>query len=440
MRTTAFLLVLCAAAAAQDLTHKAPAQKGPVALINATIHTVSGVTIDGGFVVFDEGEIVEVGKGERTFTATTRVIDAKGRHVYPGFFGAYTLLGLTEIGAVRASRDFDEVGAVTPEVRAAVAVNPDSTLLPVTRTNGVLIAASFPRGGLVPGRASVLRLDGWTWEDMAIRDSAGLVVTWPSVRPVRRRRIVVPDDEEKQRENIRKRMERIKETFAAARAYLAARKADPTTPADIRWEAMRSLFADGKEQRPVFFLAQEYDQIVSLVHFAAKEGLRAVVVGGRDAHLCTDLLKRYDVGVIISGIYRFPKRRDMPYDEMYRLPKRLEDAEVSWCLASGERTANERNLPYVAALAVAHGLDRAAAIRAMTLYPARIFGLEGSLGSIEAGKSATLIVTDGDPLEVTTNVERAFIDGREIDLSNKQTKLNEKYREKYRQLGLIPKK
>lgn len=434
MRTAAMLLACVALVAAQDLTHKAPAQKGPIMLHGGTVHPVFGFPLENGFVVFDRGRIIQVGALGPAVPGVKEKIDVQGKHIYPGFIGAYTNLGLTEIGAVRATRDFDEVGDLTPEVRAAVAVNPDSTLIPVTRSNGVLTFATFPRGGAIPGRASLMRVDGWTWEDMAIRADAGLVVNWPRARPGYLPWQVSRRAEEDRDKRIRKNLVRLEEAFSRARGYVDARRAGADLPIDIRWEAMW-LALEG--HRPVFFLAQDYDAIVTAVDFAARHRLKAVLVGGQDAWLCTDLLKKHDVGVIIRSLHRFPKRNDSDFDETYRLPARLEAAGVRWCLASGQPASNERNLPYAAARAAAYGLSREAALKSITLYAAQVLGVADRLGSLEKGKSATLFVADGDPLEVTTNIEMAFVDGRRIDLSNKQTELYAKYRAKYRQLGLV---
>jgi imidazolonepropionase-like amidohydrolase len=429
------MLLSCAAlVAAQDLTHKAPPQKEPIVLVGGTVHPVSGPPIENGYVRFVQGRIVEIGAGAIPKRAGI-AIDARGKHIYPGFIGAYTTLGLTEIGAVRATRDFDEVGDLTPEVRAAVAVNPDSTLIPVTRSNGVLTFATFPQGGAIPGRASLMRTDGWTWEDMAIRADAGLVVSWPRARPAYMPWHEGRRAEEDREKRIRKNLVRLEEAFSQARGYLSAQAAGAVgLSTDIRWEAMRSAL---EKERPVFFLAQDYDAIVTAVDFAARHRLKAILVGGHDAWLCTDLLKRHDVGVIVRSLHRFPKRNDSAYDETYRLPAKLEAAGVRWCLASGQPASNERNLPYAAARAAAYGLPRETALKSVTLYAARVLGVADRLGSLEKGKSATLFVADGDPLEVTTNIEMAFVDGRRIDLTNKQTELYAKYRAKYRQLGLV---
>ncbi len=432
---TLISLLLGSSALAQDLGIKAPPkQAAPVVIENATIHTISGGAIEGGFVTFAEGKITGVGKGPAPRLAGGSVVDGSGKHVYPGMIGANTQTGLMEIGAVRATIDYAEVGGVTPEVRAAVAVNPDSTIIPVTRSSGVLTVGVLPMGGAIPGRASVINLEGWTWEEMAVADDAGMVVNWPNMRPMRGFFVTkTPEEQDKERKEA---LATIDQAFLAAAAYVAAKSADPATPIDIRWEAMRGVL---ERSKPVLVRADELEQIQSAVAWAVERKLNLVVVGGRDSHLCTDLLKRHDVGVIVSGTLRLPKRIDSDYDEPYRVPAMLEAAGVRWCLASAggaHETPHERNLPYHAAMAAAFGLGPDAALRAITLAPAKMLGVGHRLGSIEVGKDATLIITNGDPLEITTNVERAFITGREIDLSNKQRLLDKKYREKYRQLGI----
>lgn len=418
----ALLALLAAAAWGQDLTPRGRMQEGRLLLVGGTVHPVSGPAIEKGILAFEKGRIVEVGP-MRDIDGHDRVVDVSGKHLWPGLISACTQLGLTEIGAVRATRDFEETGSVTPEVRAVVAINPDSTLLPVARSNGVLLAGVFPGGaGAIPGRAGVIRLDGWTWEEMTVVADAGVVVNWPLARPIRTWWMEM--SEEQQVEQMRQGLEAIRGAFQSAAAWRTARGADPATPVDLRWEALAAT-------PRVFFQAQEYDQIVSAVAFAAERGLRAVIVGGRDAWMCAELLRRHEVPVIAQGTVTLPRRADSDYDEPYRLPARLEAAGLRWCLQSGEEAAHERNLPYSAAMAVAHGLAHDVAIRSITLDAARILGIDDRYGSLEVGKSATLIVTDGDPLEVPTRVERAWIDGREVDLSNKQTALAVRYREKY---------
>ncbi len=447
-------------ASAQDLGVKAPPQTRPVYVHNATIHTVSGDTIEAGGIVFDDGVITAVLPAGMTpaFAPGSHPIeiDAEGLHVYPGLVAPYTQLGLTEIQAVRATLDFREVGTIAPEVRAAVAINPDSTLLPVTRSSGILTAGVFPGTtyeifgdagprGLIPGRASVIRLDGWTWEDLAILDDAGLVVNFPLTRPVVAWWMDEPP--EGQSENIQRAIGALDEAFRNAAAYRDAREANPDHPIDLRYEAMQGALPQGTPplrggsvstaQLPTFFTAHDVDQITGALAFAERHGLRPVIVGARDADRCTEQLKAAGAAVIVESSYRMPKRDDSPYDELFTLPQRLEAAGVAWCFASGEETAHERNLPYAAAMAVAYGLPPETALRAVTLSAADILGVGDRLGSLDVGKAATLIITDGHPLEVTTRVHLAFIDGRAIDLENKHTALARKYLEKYRQLGLV---
>lgn len=417
-------------ASAQDLTHKAAPQSHPIILTNATVHTLSGETIEKGYVYFKDGVITAVGREPmpRIGDATLEVVDATDMHIYPGMISADTQLGLIEFPPVNVTVDTTEAGDVTPEARPITAVNPDSTLLPVTRANGVLIVGVMASGGTIPGQVSVMKLDGWTWEEMAIRQSAGIIVNWPNVRPVTA--WWMDRSAEDQLRDIRERLATIDETFKTARAYHEQRKADASAPADLRWEAMKGLF-DGSQR--LFITANERDQITSAVTWAGEMGLKVVILGGRDSADCADLLKRHDVWVVVDGTFAFPRRDDGPYDDAFTLPARLHTAGVKFCLAGSDRTANERNLPYNAALAVAHGLELEAGHRAVMRWPAEILGIGEAYGTLEAGKSATLIVTDGDPLEVTTNTKMAFIDGRKIDLSTKQTGLAEKYREKYRQ-------
>ncbi|MCC7387268.1 MAG: amidohydrolase family protein [Phycisphaerales bacterium] len=435
------------AAHAQDLGHKAPPQSHTVYINHATIHTVSGGTIESGGIIFEHGRITSIlGEGMVSgFAPGTEVIeiDATGLHVWPGLISPYSQLGLTEIGAVRASDDMSESSAMTPEVRAAVAVNPDSTLLPVTRSNGVLLAGVFPTArlslsgpeptGLIPGRAGLIRLDGWTTEDMAVVGDAGLVVNFPLGRAVRA--WWMEEEEEDQTSGYDRAIRRLDEFFDNAAAYQAMAGDHPT---DLRYEASAGVLPSAEHQLPTFFRANDYDQITGALAFAAEHGLRPVIVGGRDSHMCLDALKSAGASVILETSFRMPKRDDSPYDDLYTRPQQLQGAGVPYSFMSGDDTPHERSLPYAVAIAVAHGLSPDDGVRALTLTPAEIFGVGADYGSLEAGKSATLIVTTGHPLDVLSNVELAFIDGRAIDLENKQTRLAAKYREKYRQLGLIP--
>jgi imidazolonepropionase-like amidohydrolase len=423
---------------AQDLVPRTAPQSRPVVIENATIHVGNGETIVGGKIWFDGGRILGVARdASGGLPQGAERIDAHGLHVYPGMISAFTTLGISEVGSVPATQDTSEIGDITPEVRAAVAINPDSTTIPVARANGVLSAAVLPSGGLVPGRLSVIQLEGWTWEDMTISSDAGLVVAWPSSGRsggrFRGRRPGGSENDATDRSTERRQV--IDRAFKDAKAYLDAREADPTVALDLRYDAMAAVLSG---QKPVFLLADDAEQIQSAVEWAIELGLRPTIVGGREAGLCIEFLKEYDVPVIVTGTLRLPRRRDIDPRAPFELPARLEAAGIRWCLATTGGSSNERNLPYHAAKAVAYGLPVDAALRSVTAAPAELLGVGDRLGTLEKGKLATLIVTDGNPLEIVTRIRAAFVAGRRIDLSSKHSALADKYREKYRQLGLLP--
>jgi imidazolonepropionase-like amidohydrolase len=439
-RTTlaGFVVVAALAAAvsvsacAQDLTPRAPKTPRDTLVVGAEVHFVSAPPRVAD-VALKDGRIVAIGAVDGALSSDRVVVDGKGKRLYPGFVAPWTQLGLTEIGSVRATMDFDETGATTPEALAATAVNPDSWLFPVTRINGILTAATAPSGGAVPGRASVLRLEGWTSEDMTLKADAGVVVTWPYMKAPRGFGRGRGSRGEVGKDDVARAVALIDDLFAAADAYFDRRAADATHPIDVRLEGLRSALRPPSPaaRTPVFVVADQIDQIQAAVAWGKKRGLKLVIVGGADADLCADLLKSADCAVIVNGVFRMPRRADAPYDDAFTLPKRLQAAGVRWCLASGEETPHERNLPYAAAYAAAYGLDRAAALRSITLSAAEILGVGDRLGSIDVGKAATIFLSDGDPLLHATKIERAWIDGREIALSDKQTALYERYRKKY---------
>ena len=423
------LAIATTGALAQDLERTAPKQDHPIFLVGATVHTVSGETIENGVVSFADGIIGIVGKADDimpriSLGPDTEIIDLSGKHLYPGLIASVPVLGLEEVSAVRATLDKNETGDMTPEVRAYVAVNPDSTVIPTARANGILTFGVFPTGGTIPGRASILNADGWTTEDLALKRDAGLIINWPRMR-------YSGDNAKRQRQRRDERIENLNEVFRNASAYT-----EEHTDRDLRLEAIATALP-GNNQNPVFINANSYDQIIAAVNWAADLKLDPVIVGGRDAHLCTDLLASTETPVIIGGLYNFPKRNDGAYDEPYTLPAKLEAAGVQWSLTMSGRFAHERNLPEAMGMAVAFGLDHDAALRGITLDAANILGVGDRLGSIEPGKHATLVVTDADILDVTSIVEHAWISGSKIDLTNKQTELRDKYREKYRQLEII---
>lgn len=412
----------------------AKAQEKTIAIINATIHPVSSGTIEAGTIVFDKGKIIAIGASV-TVPQGAEVIDAKGKHVYPGLISSDTYIGLTEIGAVRATNDHAEVGRINPNVRAEAAFNPESEIIPVTRANGITTVVSAPTGGLISGTSAMMMLDGWTWEEMTLKASTGLVIQWPGMHI--QRGWWVTKSEEDQKKDRDKQLGEIADAFRDARAYMIAKKAEeqegiPYHNVDKRWEAMIPVL-EGKV--PVIVAATEMAQIEAAVAWSQQEKVKMILRGGHDAWRVAELLKQNNIPVIAGGVHRLPGRRFERYDEAYELPKKLFDAGISFAIMTGDEAPHERNLPYAAAMAGSFGLPREEALKAITLYPARIFGVDDRIGSLEVGKDATIIVTNGDPLEIMTNVEMEFIQGRKIDLSSRHTMLYEKYKEKYRRKG-----
>lgn len=401
------------------------AQSRPILIRGATIHRVDDSTIQDGSVLLDEGRIVEVGKKIKP-PKGAEVIDATGKHVYPGLIEPMTDLGLREILAVDVTVDSTELGDRNPNVRSWVAVNPDSELIPVARAGGILVAHVSPGGRFVRGQSAVMTLDGWTATEMNLRAPAGLSVNWESMQ--------TRDKDAAAEANKRdQKLQELDDWFDRAQRYAEARSTNDETASDLRLESLLPLL---RGELPMFAEANRQSTIESAVAFAVRHQLKLVIYGGYDAVECAELLKRYDIPVIIAGTYRLPLHRHDPYDAPYTLPKRLQQAGVRFAIG-GEGpgypggSSNARNLPYHAANAVAYGLSREDAIAAVTLSAAEILGVQDRIGSITPGKDATLIVVDGDVLETESNLTDAFIEGRRVDLSSKHTMLYEKYKQKY---------
>lgn len=428
MKLRILCALLCASVAAHAETKNAPVESKPVVLSGADFYTVSHGVIAGGELLIQNGKIAALG-AHVDAPADVQRVDLKGKRVYPGYIAANSTLGLTEVEAVRATNDMAEVGAINPNVRAEVAVNADSELFPVARANGVLSALIVPRDGrdgLFTGQSALLKLDGWTWEQMTLKAPVGVHLSWPSARVPP----WLPEEARgKAEESAKKRRDQLDQAIADARAYAAAKQARQVKVEDLRWEALLPVI-EGKS--PLFVEANNAESIREALAFAAHEKLRIVLVGGSDAWRFADTLKARDIAVILGSSHSLPARRWESYDAVYAAAGKLAQAGVRVAIANDSGPSFERNLPYQAASYAAFGMGEEAALRAITLTPAEILGVADRLGSLDAGKDATLFVADGDALEDRTVVERAWIQGREVDLSDKHTRLYEKYQSKYR--------
>jgi len=397
----------------------APPQDRPVALEGGTVHTISNGVIENGTVVFEDGKITAVGT-DVDIPAGADVVDVSGRHVYPGLIHASTTLGLSEIGRVGETVDLNEHGDINPNVRAEVAFHPESEHIPTAAVNGITTVISTPTGGLISGMPAAMMTNGWTWEQMTLEAPVGMVINWPNMG---------------RRDTRDENIEKLQNFFDDARMYQTVKKAAgeegvPRHLHDVRLEAMIPVL---EGELPVFINASELRQIQAAIAWAEKEDLRMVLVGGRDAGYVADQLAERDIPVILTPVISGPSRSWEGYDASYTTPLELYEAGVDFCIGGESSAAYAYRLMHHAGSAVAFGLSKEKGIKSLTLDAARILGIDDKVGSIEEGKDATLIVTNGNPLELWTRVEQVYIQGREDDMMDKQRRLYEKYKEKQRQ-------
>ncbi len=432
------LIILTASVWASDQIPGAE-QKRPILLKGGILHTVSGDVLEGYDILFAKGKIISIEKSIMS-SPETDVYDIYDKHVVPGYIAPITQLGLVEIGLVRQTRDYAETGEINSNVRANVSYNPDSELIPVTRSNGVLVANAVPVSGRISGQSSVMMMDGWTWEDATLKHPTALHLNWPDMRI--RYGKNVKKSEKDQRQEIQKSIRELDYLIRDVRAYFKRikqkkRKATELQETDLRLEAMIPFII---EQKPIFIHANEVRQIESAVRWANKHDLKITIVGGRDSWRISDLLVRHNIPVILQTVATTPMRRYEPIHQPYKTPFILKQNGVHFCFATKTGypyDGHVRTLPNEAMRAAAYGLSRSEALRAITLSAAEILGIDDKVGSLDLGKDATFFIADNLPMEMTTNVLKAYIQGREVDLSDRQKMLYEKYQEKYRRMGRL---
>jgi len=393
-------------------------------LQGGTLFTITdGVKTDTDLLLVD-GKISAIGQ-DLEVPSDAQVIDVSGKHIYPSVIALDTTLGLTEIEAVRATEDSNEAGDITPEVSGHVAFNPDSEVIPTIRYNGVTHAQIVPQGELIAGRSSLLQLDGWTYEDMGERLNVGVHVNWPRVGiSTSWWESRSPEEQRKANAEARKHLER---AFVQAKAYYDAKQAGELEGTDLRWEAMLGLF-DGSST--LFVHANDQRQIEEAMEFTSEYGFDWVLMGARDAWRIADQLAEAEVRVVYGAPYGLPTRHDEGFDQAFATPAALAAAGVDFAI-SYPGYWDVRNLPFAAGNAVAYGLDKDAALEAITLAPAKFMGVDNEVGSLEVGKQATVVVSAGDLLDpIGQKVEMMFIEGRLVDLNNRHLQLYNKYKQK----------
>jgi imidazolonepropionase-like amidohydrolase len=413
-----------------SIAQQTPADKQTTtfSIEGATAHIGNGEIIENSLLTFSDGKITFVGSATVKTARLGTVINAKGKHVYPGFIASNTTLGLVEIDAVRATDDKDEIGLMNPHIRSLIAYNAESKVVESMRPNGVLIAQITPRGGALSGTSSVVQLDAWNWEDAAIKTDGGIHMNWPSSFTAGKWWLG-EDPALKPNPKYIKNIGEIKEYFINAKNYLASNKIKTHLP----YQATAGLF-DGSKR---FFLhVSGQKEITDAITISKKLGINNLtIVNGEHAEKVADLLVKNNVSVILERPHRNPNNEDDSYDATYTIAKTLIDKGVlvSIGMEGQMERMNTRNLPFYAGTFAAFGLDKEVALQLITLNAAKILGIDSFAGSLEVGKDATLFISEGDALEMRSNIlTDAFIQGRKISLETHQTELWKRYAEKYK--------
>lgn len=403
---------------------------------NARIVTVSGPVIEGGSIVIQDGRIADVGK-KVVIPAGAKIIDARGLSVYPGAIDLNTSVGLTEIGSVSATVDTTEIGEFNPHLLAYTAIQPASEHIPVVRANGVTTVVSAPSGGTLSGQAVLINLDGWTVEEMAVKKSAGMVLNFPTVTArlgfgggggggfgaPRRGYAELKREYDRRIKELENLLDKARH-YAKATEARSSNAALPAFDTDLKLKALAPVV---RGELPLLVHVSRVGDIRNAIDFAEKQKLKIVLIGVRDAGKAISILKDKKIPVVYGPVQALPTHEDDAYDLPYSTPGLLAKAGIPFAISTSGEVGFVRNLLYEAGTAAAFGLSKEEALKAITLYPAQILGVSDRLGSIEKGKIANLVVTDGDLLELRTNVKQVFIAGKPVSLETRHTRLYEKY-------------
>jgi imidazolonepropionase-like amidohydrolase len=423
------------AAAAQESVLPSPPQKGIIFIKNATIHVGNGTVINNGSIQIRDGKIEKVGADIPMPQGNVKVIDAAGKQVYPGVILPVSNLGLVEISSIRASADVREIGDMNPNVRSIVAYNTDSKVINTLRSQGVLMANVVPQGSFLAGSSSVVQLDAWNYQDAAVKTDVGMHLYMPSLMPR-------PDfgrfgggggrfgpqqssGTDPVKEGLAK-IEELKSFFLQAKAYLA----EPThKETNLKFESVKGLF--DKTQK-FYVHANTVRQMLVAIDFVKQFNFDVVIVGGSDSWQIADLLKQNNVSVVLSQMHSLPTSTDDDVDQPYKSAAALQKAGVVFSISDDDPQTRGKNILFNAGTAAAYGLTKEQALQAITLNAAKIMGVEDKAGSIEVGKDANIVISEGDILDMkSSKVTDALIQGREVDLTDKHKLLNDRFNKKY---------
>ncbi len=390
------------------------------AYIHANIYS-GGSVIKNAAMYVKNGVIEEVGT-EVEIPAGTQLIDVKGKCIYPSFINAYSTLGLTEVFAVWQTIDGGEKEDFNPNIKAELAFNAESAHVPVSRANGIAYNVTVPMSGIIPGTSSLMKFKGWNWQEMLAKAPVSLILNWPTSASMTAfgsgPSLGGPS-----------KIDQLYAFFEQAQAYLKADKADADLKYDARMQAMKPVL---QGEVPVWVTANKVNDIQSVIAFADQYKLKVVIVGGLESLAFADLLKERNISVIVPNVFGMPNRTNPSFDAYFSLPSKLYEAGIPFCISVGGNM-EVRNLPYHAGKASSYGLPLDIALKAITQYPANIIGVGDELGSLEKGKEASFILTDGNPLEISTKIFGMYIQGEKVSLQNKHKLLYEKYGARYNQ-------
>ncbi|MEJ7626378.1 MAG: amidohydrolase family protein [Ferruginibacter sp.] len=422
-----FVVSLGTPAISQDDIYPAPPNMGMIFIKNATVHTGTGEVLVNANILINKNKIEKVGRDVTLPSGNVKVVDASGKHVYPGLILANTTIGLREIGSqVRGSNDFREIGDLNPNVKSIVAYNTDSRIINTLRSNGILMAHVIPEGSLLSGSSSVVQFDGWNWEDATYKSDNGLHFQMPSLLNRSRFNIqsIIPQaDPLKQSMD---RIEMVKAFFTEAKAY---NQNTQTANKNLKLESVKGLF--NRSQR-LFIHCDLVKEMLIAIDFVKEFNFDVTIVGGSESFLIANLLKQNNISVILQQVHNLPTSDDDDIDQPFKTPAILQKAGVLFALTDEDGTTTGRNLVFNAGTASSYGLTKEEALQSITYNAAKILGIADKTGSIEAGKDANIIISEGDILDMRTSViTKAFIQGRDIDLNDKHKQLNERYKLKY---------
>jgi len=439
MRPLIALLICASSVLAQQIGNPTTQQgvtpaRGTIAIRNARIVTVSGPDIENGTVVIRDGKIEAVGANV-SVPAGAQTIDGRGLSVYPGMIDAGTNMGLVEVPqGANGTVDTSEVGDLNPNAKAIIAVNPHSAHIGVTRVEGITNTLTAPTGGLISGQAALINLLGTAPKEMGVVPQLALVINYPRIggggggfggfqqQPANLSETLTAN--ERQLDQIRKEL-RDAEAYGRSQDAYAKDKSLPRPDQNV---VLAPLVPYVRGEQPVIFRADREAEIRGVIRFAEEMKLKPIILGGNDAWKVASLLKEKNVPVILTGIFSLPSREDDAYDALYEQPAKLQQAGVRFCISTGDAGAEVRNLAQYAGMAAAYGLSKADALKAVTLYPAQVLNVADRLGSIEVGKMANLVITDGDLLEIRTRIRYLLIDGRPVVLTSRHTELNDAFK------------